>query len=57
MAYFCEKWGKAKYHLFPSLGIMIGIRPQVDVDIRVQVGSLVAFKLVEDVNDIELVAL
>ena len=36
---------------------MIGIRFQVEVGIGLLVGSLVAFKLVEDVNDIELVAL
>jgi hypothetical protein len=45
VAYFCEKWGKAKYHLFPSLGIMIGIRPQVDVGIRLQVGLLLLSNL------------
>ena len=32
--------GEAKYHLVPNLGIMIGIRPQVDVDIGLQVGLL-----------------
>jgi hypothetical protein len=34
------EWGMTKYHLLSKLGIMIGIRLQVEVGIKLQAGLL-----------------